>query len=164
MNDAHYHLLVNHFPIIGTTIGLGILLAGLVLKKKSLQTTAFVLFIIAAIASFLSMYTGDGAEDLVEDMPSIGHRIIHEHEELAEKFTLVMYALGLFSILSIFLQIKKHPFAKFSTYVVLALSIVAAFLGKEVGTSGGEIRHTEIRTTETSSQSQSQEASEKDSD
>ena len=34
MNDAHLHLVVNHFPIIGTILGLGILIAGIVLKNK----------------------------------------------------------------------------------------------------------------------------------
>jgi hypothetical protein len=31
MNDAHLHLLVNHFPIIGTIFGLGILITGMLL-------------------------------------------------------------------------------------------------------------------------------------
>jgi hypothetical protein len=37
------------------------------------------------------------AEEMVEDMPNIGHQIIHEHEELAEKLALVLY-LGIVSI------------------------------------------------------------------
>jgi hypothetical protein len=32
---------------------------------------------------------------MVEDMPNIGHQIIHEHEELAEKLALVLYLLGI---------------------------------------------------------------------
>jgi uncharacterized membrane-anchored protein len=45
---------------------------------------------------------------MVEDMPNIGHQIIHEHEELAEKLALVLYLLGIVSIVGIFLNIKKH--------------------------------------------------------
>ncbi|MBU3682301.1 MAG: hypothetical protein FGM16_10240 [Flavobacterium sp.] len=147
MNDAHYHLVINHFPIMGTIFGVGILIAGLVLKRMILQQTAFVLFIISALTGFLAMYTGEGAEELVENLPGIGHTIIHEHEELAEKFAVVLYALGLLSMATLFLQIKKNGFAKIAVYVTLILSLLAVVLGKAVGTSGGEVRHTEIRTT-----------------
>ena len=49
MNDAHLHMVVNHFPIIGTIFGLGILITGIVLKNKTVKTVAYVLFIIAAL-------------------------------------------------------------------------------------------------------------------
>lgn len=149
MNDAHQHMLVNHFPIIGTILGLGILIAGLLLKNNSVKNTAYALFVIAAIFGAFSMATGDGAEELVEDMPNIGHQIIHEHEEIAEKFILVMYATGIFSLLSIFTSVKKHKWAKICSFLTLLFAITASILAKSVGTSGGEIRHTEIRTNET---------------
>ena len=145
MNDAHLHMVVNHFPIIGTIFGLGILISGLFLKNNSVKNTAYVLFIVAAIFGFLSMSTGEGAEEIVEDFPNIGKKIIHEHEELAEKLALVLYALGLISIMGLYLNIKKHAKAKWITFLALIIAIIAVFLGKEVGTSGGEIRHTEIR-------------------
>ena len=90
MNDAHLHLLVNHFPIIGTIFGLGILISGLFLKNNSVKNTAYVLFITAAIFGFLAISTGEGAEEIVEDFPNIGKKIILEHEEIAEKLALVL--------------------------------------------------------------------------
>jgi uncharacterized membrane protein len=147
MNDAHLHLVVNHFPIIGTVFGLGILIAGLVLKNNSVKNTAYVLFVVAAVFAFLSMYTGEGAEEMVEDMPNIGKQIIHEHEELAEKLAILLYAAGIFSIVSLYTSIKNHKFSKISSYITLILAIAATVLGSLVGTSGGEIRHTEIRDT-----------------
>lgn len=145
MNDAHLHLLVNHFPIIGTLFGLGILISGMLLKNNSVKNTAYILFIVAAVFSAFSMGTGEGAEELVEDIPSIGKQIIHEHEEIAEKFAIIMYATGLFGLLSLYTSIKNHKLAKTISYVTLALAIFAAVFAKSVGTTGGEIRHTEIR-------------------
>jgi len=137
MNDAHYHLVINHFPIIGTIFGVGILIAGLVLKRTALQQAAFVLFIISALTGFLAMYTGEGAEELVENLPGVGHNIIHEHEELAEKLAVVLYTLGALSLATLFLQVKNNGFAKIATYITLSVALVAVGLGKEVGTSGG---------------------------
>ncbi|WP_291133016.1 DUF2231 domain-containing protein [Flavobacterium sp. UBA7682] len=145
MNDAHLHLLVNHFPIIGTIIGLGILIAGIALKNKAVKNTAFVVLIVAAVFGFASMSTGEGAEELVEDMPSVGKKIIHEHEELAEKFVLILYVTGAFALLSLIATAKNHSKAKLFTWITLLLTIVTVVLVKNVGTSGGEIRHTEIR-------------------
>jgi uncharacterized membrane protein len=149
MNDAHLHMVVNHFPIIGTIFGLGILISGLLLKNNSVKNTAYILFIICAIFSFAAMYTGEGAEEIVEDMPTIGNQIIHEHEKLAEKFALIMYITGFFSLISIIANVKNHKFAKLLSFITLTLALVAAILSKSVGTSGGEIRHTEIRETMT---------------
>lgn len=145
MNDAHLHMVVNHFPIIGTILGLGILIAGLLLKNKSVQHTAYVLFAIAAIFGLLSMNTGEGAEELVEDLPNVGKQIIHEHEEIAEKFVILLYLTGAVALLSLFMSFKNHAKAKFFAYATLILAIGTAVLSKNVGTSGGEIRHTEIR-------------------
>lgn len=145
MNDAHWHLVVNHFPIIGTIFGLGILISGLVLKNKTAVNIAYVLFVISAIFGFASMSTGEGAEEMVEDLPNVGDQIIHEHEEMAEKLAIVLYILGGFSIMGLIVNIINHSKAKFVTYIVLIISLAAAFLGKQTGTTGGEVRHTEIR-------------------
>jgi uncharacterized membrane protein len=145
MNDAHLHIIVNHFPIIGTIFGIGILVTGLLLKNDSIKNTAYVLFIIAAIFGALSMATGEGAEEMVEDFPNIGKAIIHEHEELAEKLALVLYILGGFSLLALFLNFKKNSKEKLVSFFILGVGIVSLFLIQKVGTSGGEIRHTEIR-------------------
>ncbi|MCF8320196.1 MAG: hypothetical protein K9I35_03175 [Flavobacterium sp.] len=145
MNDAHLHLLVNHFPIIGTIFGLGILITGMLLKNNSVKNTAYILFIVAAIFSAFSMGTGEGAEELVEDLPNIGKQIIHEHEEIAEKFAIIMYATGLLALLSLYTSITSHRLAKSISFITLALALLAAVFAKSVGTTGGEIRHTEIR-------------------
>lgn len=49
MNDAHLHLLVNHFPIIGTIFGLGILISGIIFKNNAVKNVSYVIFIVTAI-------------------------------------------------------------------------------------------------------------------
>jgi uncharacterized membrane protein len=145
MNDAHLHLLVNHFPIISAVLGIGILITGLLIKNDVVKNTAYVLFVVAGIFGAFSVGTGEGAEKLVEDMPNIGPDIIHEHEELAEKFVLVLYATAVFSLLSLFTSVKKHKVSFILSILTLGLALLTGFLSINVGTSGGEIRHTEIR-------------------
>jgi uncharacterized membrane protein len=145
MNEAHLHMVVNHFPIIGTILAIGILIAGLLSKNRSIINTSYVLFVIGAIFGILSMNTGEGAEELVEDMPGIGWKIIHEHEELAEKMALLLDILGVLSLVGFYLQYKKNTKEKLVSYIILLIGIASLFVIQKVGTSGGEIRHTEIR-------------------
>jgi uncharacterized membrane protein len=150
MNDAHLHLVVNHFPIIGTVFAVGILIAGVLNKNGSIKNTAYVLFIIGSIFGILSMNTGEAAEELVIDMPSIGREIIHEHEELAEKMALLLHVLAVLSIVALYLNFKKNTKEKLVSFFILGIGIISLFVVQKVGTSGGEIRHTEIRTEKTS--------------
>ncbi|MFV8269425.1 hypothetical protein ACNQGP_05735 [Flavobacterium sp. GT2N3] len=145
MNDAHLHMVVNHFPLIGTIFGIAILIAGMFLNNISVKNTAYVVFITAAIFGALSMGTGEGAEEMVEDFPNIGKAIIHEHEELAEKLALLLYALGGLSLLTLFLSFRNNSKEKVISFLILGLGIASLFLLQKVGTTGGEIRHTEIR-------------------
>jgi uncharacterized membrane protein len=145
MNDAHLHMVVNHFPIIGTILGLGILITGMILKNNSVKSTAYCLFIVAAVFAAFSMGTGEGAEELVEEMPSVGKQIIHEHEEMAEKLAIVLYVLGVVSLGGLFLSYIKSVKANLVSYVAVIVAVVGVFFAQQTGTTGGEIRHTEIR-------------------
>jgi len=145
MNDAHLHLVVNHFPIIGTILGLGILVSGIVIKNNAIKNTAYVVFIVVAIFAFLSMATGEGAEEIVEDMPNIGKQIIHEHEEMAEKLAVVLYVLGIVSLIGLYSNLKNNSKATIISYIAVVIASLSALLAQQTGTTGGEIRHTEIR-------------------
>ena len=144
MNDAHLHMLVNHFPIIGLFFGIGILLFGIIKKNPLLIDTAYIIFVFCMIMGKVSMFTGEKSEDIVENL-GISHDLIHNHEELAESFMKIFYLLGLASFLGLYANYKKHSKSLLVAYLVITIAIVTVIMSKSVGTSGGEIRHTEIR-------------------
>jgi len=145
MNDAHFHLVVNHLPIVGTLIGLLVLITGLLLKKSEVKLTAFGIFIFSAITSIVAFLTGEGAEEVVEDLSGISETLIHTHEEYAESFLILSISLGVIAIVGFIVELKKFKLLKLITILILLIAIANIVLGKYVGTSGGEIRHNEIR-------------------
>ncbi|WP_159022639.1 hypothetical protein [Formosa sp. L2A11] len=145
MNDAHLHLVVNHLPIVGVLIGFLVLLVGLIMKKPQVKNTALGIFIFSALTSIIAFYTGDGAEEIVENLSGISETLIYKHEEYAELFLSIMQVLGVVSLITLFLQYKKMPFSKYGFMLILLLSTVSMGVAKYVGTSGGEITHIEIR-------------------
>ncbi|MBC5834165.1 hypothetical protein G6N05_04640 [Flavobacterium sp. F372] len=145
MNDAHLHMVVNHFPIIGLFFGLLILLFGIIRNNGTLKSTAYIIFIFCMIMGKVSMMTGDKAEHAVEEMAGFSHDYIHEHEEAAELFMKPLYVLGIVSIFGFVTVAKKRSSEKIVSICALLIAAICLFLSKDVGTTGGEIRHTEIR-------------------
>lgn len=145
MNEAHFHLVVNHLPIVGILIGLLVLLTGFLLRKSEVKITALGIFVFSALASIAAFYSGEGAEEIVENIPGISETLINQHEESAELFFTVILILGGVSLATMLLEIKKSKLSKFGFILVILISLAAGVLAKNVGTTGGEIRHTEIR-------------------
>ncbi|MFN4764169.1 hypothetical protein ACKGJN_13655 [Gillisia sp. Q332] len=147
MNDAHLHLIVNHFPIVGINIGLLVLIVGFLLKNPQVKATSLGIFIFSALAAIAANYTGEGAEEIVEKIPGISESFIHDHEEYAEQFFTLSLILGGAALITLFLQIKKWGLAAYGYILVIILTISSLVSAYYVGVSGGEIRHTEIRET-----------------
>lgn len=145
MDATHLHLVLTHFPIIGTIIGIGILAYGQISKNKEIQKVALATFILMAILTIPVFLTGEGAEETVENIAGISEQLIENHEELAEKAIWLMGLLGVLSLVSFFAIIKKLPFAKTITLITLLVSLVTFGLFAQVGNLGGQIRHSEIR-------------------
>ncbi len=145
MNDVHSHLVVTHLPIVGVLIGFLVLITAYFSKNPQIKMTALGIFVFSALSSIAAFYTGDGADDIVEKLPGVSETLIHNHEELAELFYTMMLILGGASLVTMFMEYKKSTFAKYGFIVVLLLSITSIVISKFVGTSGGEIMHSEIR-------------------
>ena len=145
MNNAHFHLLVNHLPVVGLLIGTLVLIAGLITKKTEVKLTALGVLIFSAITSVVAFYTGEGAEEVVENMSGISETLIHTHEEYAESFFTLTLILGGISLLTFIAEVRKSNLSKYLIILCLLVATADGITAKYVGTSGGEIRHSEIR-------------------
>ncbi len=145
MNEAHWHLLVNHLPIIFPIVGVIVMVTGIVSKSEAVKRTSFLIFIIGALTAIAAMNTGEGAEDVVEKIGGISESYIETHEESAETFSILSYILGGLSLFGLWASFKKKSFSDVLNIIILVFALVVLFFGKETGTTGGEIRHTEIR-------------------
>jgi uncharacterized membrane protein len=146
MNGAHWHLVVNHLPIIFPMVGAIVMIIGLVSKSEAVKRTSLMIFVLGALASVAAMTTGEGAEEVVENIAGVTENYIETHEEAAETFALLSYVLGGISLVGLWASFKQKTFSSILTLATLTLSFVVLFLAKQTGTTGGEIRHTEIRT------------------
>lgn len=145
MNNAHFHLIVNHLPIVGLLIGMLVLISGLVFKNTAVKLIAYGIFIFSAICSIVAFYTGEGAEEVIEKMTGISETLINTHEEYAESFFVLTLILGSIASVTFIAELRKFKHVKYLIILCFLVAIADGVLAKYVGTSGGEIRHSEIR-------------------
>lgn len=145
MNEAHFHLMVNHFPIIAPIIGILVMLGGFYFRSETIKRTAYGIFIVGTILTIPAFVTGEGAEEIVESIQGIDESFIKTHEEIADTFAVLSYILGGISILGIWASIKQKSFSNTLSIIAILFSLIVVFFAARTGTSGGEIMHTEIR-------------------
>ncbi|MEQ9405605.1 MAG: hypothetical protein RIM99_18595 [Cyclobacteriaceae bacterium] len=108
--------------------------------------------------------TGEEAEESVEHLSGVSENMIEEHEELAEKAIWLMGLLGALSLLSLYAIVKKISFSKTLTLSTLVVSLITFGVFAKVGNLGGQIRHSEIRATKTSSTDENNQSTPKQSE
>lgn len=145
MNDAHLHLVFNHLPIIIPIVGVLVMIGGLIVGSEVVKRTAYFIFVLGAVCTIPAFFTGEGAEETIEHLQGMDEKYIHIHEELAETFALLSYLLGAMSIFGLWASFKQKSFSTIVSYSTIVFSLVVLFFGKQTGTTGGEVRHTEIR-------------------
>ena len=152
MDATHFHLILTHFPIVGTFIGIGILVYGQISRDDSIKKVALSVFIIMSLLTIPVFLTGEGAEESVEHLAGVSKSIIEEHEELASIAIWIMGLLGVISLVGLYSIIKKRSYSKLLNSIILIVSLVTFGLFAKVGNLGGQIRHTEIRKNSTNVQ------------
>lgn len=146
MYELHLHLVVNHLPIIFPVVGIIILLIGIFSKSEVTKRNAYIIFILGAFTSVAAMGTGEGAEDSATKIAGLSENMIKKHEEVSEIFAALTYVLGVISLVALIASFRNSAISKYAPFVVGIFAVVALFFAQKAGTTGGEIRHTEIRT------------------
>ena len=156
MDGTHVHLLLNHFPIIGTLIGTLLLIYSFLKKEIKIQQISLAIIFVMAALAIPVFLTGETAEEAVENLPGVMKSVIHEHEEASEVAFWVMMATGLLALISIGMQMLETGFAKTLIIITMILSIVSSGLMARAGYLVGQIRHTEITGNQTAVQNTEQ--------
>lgn len=144
MNEAHLHLILNHIPILGSVFGFLTLGVGLLRKNTSLIQWGLVVFVAVMLVTIPTFLTGDGAEEVVEDLTGINEALIKDHEEAADLALWSTIGLGVAAAISMAMAVKKHRYAGILTQATFFLSLVVVGLMVWTGYLGGQIRHSEF--------------------
>jgi uncharacterized membrane protein len=146
MDSAHVHLLITHLPIIGSILGGIVLIQGIWRRSNTSMVASYSLFIISAIGAGVAYLTGEGAEEIIEEIPGVAKNAIGPHEDFAMYALISLIILGVLSFVGIYLSWIKSNYIKTMGVIILLLSLVSFGLVARTGYLGGQIRHSEIGT------------------
>lgn len=145
MDAAHFHLMLNHVPIVGTVFGTLLLGAALLRKSQELLKASLVMFVVCAAVAVPVYLTGEPAEHLVEHLPGVTEPVIEAHEEAAESAFVAILVLGIAALAALVVFRGPKDIPRWCGFASLAVALAACGLMLRTANLGGKIRHTEIR-------------------
>jgi uncharacterized membrane protein len=144
MNLAHLHLLLNHWPIIGTFIGLGLFLVSLLGKSDDLKQASLAGFPLIALLAIPTYISGNAAQDVIQQEQGVSRTLITTHQGAALLALVFMLITGAVAWLGLWQFRRRGHAAIWTLSAVLLCAIVTVGLMTITGNTGGEIRHPEI--------------------
>jgi uncharacterized membrane protein len=138
---AYLHLLSNHFPILGSLFGVLLLVIALVKPNMNTTLSAYLILLLGGIGGFIAYFTGEPAEESVEHVPGISHKLIHVHEEMAENALIFVFLLTAAAVVGLWAERAQWKNAKNIERFTLVIGIIAFILFAFTGYLGGHIRH-----------------------
>jgi uncharacterized membrane protein len=144
MNLAHAHLLINHFPVIGTIIGVALFVSALVGNNADLKKASLVLFLGIALLSIPVYMSGNAAEQAIKNLPGVSEQSIRRHENGALLAYIFMEITGATAWFGLWRFRRTSNFGGGTLAAILILCLITVGLMANASNLGGQIRHPEI--------------------
>ncbi len=145
MSWGYLHMIINHFPIVGTIIGSILVIVGLVFKNEGVKISGLCIIVFAALMAVIAYLTGDSAENAVQNLPEIAESLINRHEDIATISMYLMIPSGLLAAMTLYSIWKKENSVVFLLVITLVFTLISSAAMVFTGYTGGQIRHSEFR-------------------
>jgi uncharacterized membrane protein len=145
MNWVYFHLIINHFPIIGLIIGTLILIAGLIFNNQGIKISGLGTTVFASLMAIVAYMSGDPAGEVMKALPDVTKSLISRHENIATISVYLLLPTGLMAATTMYSILRKEKSVRFLLIITLVLSLISCAVIGYVGRTGGQIRHTEFR-------------------
>jgi len=144
MSTVHLHLLLNHVPVIGTVFVIALLVDAYVRRNSEIAKTALAAAAVLGAVAVSVYFTGNAAEEAVENLPGVSDGIIERHEDAALLATIAAASVAALAV-GVLAWFRGRPVTRMATGASLAGALALAGLMAWTSNLGGQIRHTEIR-------------------
>lgn len=145
MNAAHFHLLVNHFPLIGLFFALPLLIYGSLRSNEHFVRAGLFVALVAGLLAAPTFLTGEPAEEILEKLPGFSEPLVEAHEEAAEFAIWVISITTLAAAVALWASVKKNTNSKMLIRAVIVLNLFSLVVMARTSQLGGKIAHPEIR-------------------
>ena len=151
---THLHLLLNHFPVIGFMIGLGLFAFALIARSEHLRVASLVILVAISIVGIPTYITGNTAGEVIcgvaANLPGActdgtPRYLIDQHEGAAMIALFWMVLTGGLAWLGLWQWRRFGRESKWIDAMTMVFGVFALAVASRAAQIGGEIRHPEIR-------------------
>lgn len=146
MNAAHFHLILNHFPVIGSGIAIFVLVIGILKKSDDVKKVSTLILILTALVTIPVYLSGEDAQAMIEgNYEDVDESFIEAHEDFALYSFIAMDIAGAIALAALFLYKKPKTLPNSFAYFFLVVLIIVNGMMAYTANLGGKIHHPEIR-------------------
>jgi len=147
MNAPHWHLAINHLPVVGVFLVVMLLGYALVRGRGELYGVGLGALVLLAVATVPVFFTGRSADDALMEISDIDDKLVHAHEAAANLAFIGIGVVGVVSLIILWFGRRLPHASRGAVMLVFALAVIETALMGRAANLGGNIRHPEIRGT-----------------
>jgi len=139
----YIHILINHFPVVLSTVGLAVAILALILGRRSLWIYAMATLTIAGVVVYPVRFTGDQADHALRDPWYIAKGAIDAHDDASLWAMIFLLAVGAVSAYGWWRAVKRpeEPIPGWIKASVLVLGLFGFATIARTAYLGGKIIH-----------------------
>jgi uncharacterized membrane protein len=145
MSAAHFHLMLNHIPLLGLVFGAALLAYGLWRGAEDVQKASLGLLAVAGLSAIAVYLTGEPAEEIVEGLAGVSHDAIEAHEEWGWYALIAGIATGAVALGTLLVGWMRERLGRGAVVLTLVLALLSSGLIGYTANLGGKISHPELR-------------------
>ena len=145
MTSAHWHLVLNHIPLLGLLFGTALLAYGLWRNQTDVQQASLGLLAVAGLAIIAVYLTGEPAEEIVEGGIGVSHDALEAHEHFAWYGLVAGIATGVGALGTLLYGALRGRIVRWTVVGTLVLALGSAGVIGYTANLGGKISHPELR-------------------
>jgi uncharacterized membrane protein len=138
----HIHLLVNHFPIILTIVGLCAAIIAVITRRRSAWLYAVVTLTISGLTAFPVDLTGDNAADVMKHKWYVVKDAIEAHDNMAGITMWILIVMGVLSAYGWWRLTRRGPDGTLPAWLralIVATAVAGTATGSYAAYLGGQI-------------------------
>jgi uncharacterized membrane protein len=149
IHPAHWHLILNHIPVVGSAFAFGLLAWAMARRSEELKRASLCAVVLVALLTVPAYLTGEpafeGIMEILEATPEDEDPLVNAHQNAAG-FSFAAAALaGVVAIVGLVRSRGGKPMSRPIVVTVAVLTMVTLGLMGWTANLGGAIRHPEIR-------------------
>lgn len=143
-NSAHIHLILNHFPIIGTAMIIIVFGYAVFINNDKIKRLGLFMLVFIGLITIPVFISGNKAEGVVKGNEGVQEEFIEPHEDFAKISMIALEFSTAVSLLGLIIFRNNKALPVWFGFLILFMIIISNALMIYTGHLGGRISHNDI--------------------